>query len=258
MNASAEQWVKVFNGESKPTGEGGRNSNNMRPIVLVCEHASNFVPPNFNGLGLSEKQLQSHIAWDPGALDTAKLMVSKLGATLVASEVSRLIYDCNRPPHSSTAIPLSSEQQSIPGNSSITPADKEQRVETYYRPFEAALTQCIDSLVSPLVVTIHSFTPVYLGKKRDVEIGVLYDTDQRFADAFMRQAGDQPRFNIQRNQPYAPKDGVTHTLTHHALSRGLLNVMLEIRNDLISTLEQQQKMAAYLANLIDLSLLENT
>jgi len=125
MNASAEQWVKVFNGESKPTGEGGRNSNNMRPIVLVCEHASNFVPPNFNGLGLSEKQLQSHIAWDPGALDTAKLMVSKLDATLVASQVSRLIYDCNRPPHSSTAIPLSSEQQSIPGNSSITPAEKE-------------------------------------------------------------------------------------------------------------------------------------
>ena len=109
----------------------------------------------------------------------------------------------------------------------------------------------------PLVVTIHSFTPIYLGQTRDVEIGVLYDADQRFADAFMRQAGDQPRFNIQRNQPYAPTDGVTHTLKHHALSRGLLNVMLEIRNDLISTPEQQKKMAEYLANLIDLSLAEN-
>jgi predicted N-formylglutamate amidohydrolase len=246
MNTSTEQWVKVF------------NSNAGRPIVLVCEHASNFVPLSFHGLGLSEQQLQSHIAWDPGALGTAILMAHKLDAALVASQVSRLVYDCNRPPRSSTAIPFKSEQQSIPGNTAITPAAKEQRVETYYRPFEAALTQCIDSLVSPLIVTIHSFTPIYLGQTRAVEIGVLYDTDQRFADAFMRQAGEQPRFNIQRNQPYAPTDGVTHTLKHHALPRGLNNVMLEIRNDLISIPEQQQEMAAYLANLIDLALSENT
>ena len=246
MHNITEQWVKVL------------SSNSGRPIVLVCEHASNFLPPNFNGLGLSEQQLQSHIAWDPGALATAKLMAHNLDAALVASQVSRLMYDCNRPPHSSTAIPLSSEQQLIPGNTSLTPAAKEQRVETYYRPFEVALTQCIDSVVAPLIVTIHSFTPIYLGQTRTVEIGVLYDTDQRFADAFLRQAEKYPRFNIQRNQPYAPTDGVTHTLKHHALSRGLLNMMLEIRNDLISTPEQQHTMAEYLTHLIDLALLENT
>ncbi len=245
MKTSAEHWVKVF------------NSNPVRPIVLVCEHASNFVPPGFNGLGLNEQQLQSHIAWDPGALKTARLMAHKLEAALVASQVSRLVYDCNRPPNSATAIPLSSEQQLIPGNAAITAKLKEQRVDTYYRPFEAALTKCINSLVAPLVVTIHSFTPIYLGQKRAVEIGVLYDADQRFADAFMRQASQQPGFNIQRNQPYAATDGVTHTLKTHALPRGLQNMMLEIRNDLISTPEQQQKMAAYLTDLIDLALLEN-
>ena len=76
MKTSAEHWVKVF------------NSNPVRPIVLVCEHASNFVPPGFNGLGLNEQQLQSHIAWDPGALKTARLMAHKLEAALVASQVS--------------------------------------------------------------------------------------------------------------------------------------------------------------------------
>jgi predicted N-formylglutamate amidohydrolase len=245
MNTSTEQWVKVF------------NSNAVRPIVLVCEHASNFVPSSFNSLGLNEQQLQSHIAWDPGALETAKLMAHKLEAALVASQVSRLVYDCNRPAHSATAIPLRSEQQLIPGNATITPALKEQRVDTYYRPFEAALKRCIDSLVAPLIVTIHSFTPIYLGQQRAVEIGVLYDADQRFADAFMHQAVRQPRFDIQRNQPYAPTDGVTHTLKTHALPRGLHNMMLEIRNDLISTPKQQQEMASYLTDLIDLALLEN-
>ena len=73
MHNITEQWVKVL------------NNNSERPIVLVCEHASNFLPPNLNGLGLSEQQLKSHIAWDPGALGTAKLMAHNLDAALVAS-----------------------------------------------------------------------------------------------------------------------------------------------------------------------------
>lgn len=106
----------------------------------------------------------------------------------------------------------------------------------------------------PLMITVHSFTPVFLGEQRQVEIGVLHDEDSRFADAFLQQTLTDSRFNIQRNQPYAPTDGVTHTLTHHALPHGLTNVMLEIRNDLIASPLQQQDMAAYLAKHIVLAL----
>lgn len=49
--------------------------------------------------------------------------------------------------------------------------------------------------------------------------------------------------NVQRNEPYGPEHGVTHTLKQHAIKGGHLNVMLEIRNDLIETGIQQKAMA---------------
>lgn len=124
----------------------------------------------------------------------------------------------------------------------------------YYRPFETALSERVALMGKPLIITVHSFTPVFLGEQRQVEIGVLHDIDRRFADAFLQQTSLDARFNIQRNQPYAATDGVTHTLKHHAVARGLANVMFEIRNDLIVSALQQQQMAAYLANHINVAL----
>lgn len=246
MSAIAEQQVSVINGEG------------LRPILLICEHASNFIPENLNGLGLNEQQLQSHIAWDLGALETAVIMAQRLDAPLIAAQVSRLVYDCNRPPDSPSAIPLTSEKRPIVGNIGLSSEAKESRVNAYYRPFEAAVNHRIASMEAPLIITIHSFTPVYLGQQRSVEIGVLHDTDRRFADAFLRYSEQSQRFIVRRNQPYTPKDGVTHTLKLHAIPRRLNNLMLEIRNDLIATPKQQQEMAAYLADLVELALLETS
>ena len=235
MSVSEVAMVNVFNDTSEAQ------------ILLICEHASNFIPAKFNALGLTQQQLESHIAWDPGAIETAQEMAILLDAPLIAAPVSRLLYDCNRPPESPTAIPLASENQPIPGNASLCEADKLSRVTGYYRPFEAAVAKKVASMEMPLIITIHSFTPVFLGQRRQVEIGVLHDKDSRFADAFMHQVSTDTRFNIQRNQPYAATDGVTHTLKHHALPRGLANVMLEIRNDLIASPAQRVQMASYLA-----------
>ena len=230
------------------------NSKGQAPILLVCEHATNFIPARFKDLGLTPTQLQSHIAWDPGAIETAEAMAKMLDAPLISATVSRLIYDCNRPPESATAMPLTSENQIIPGNVDLSEASKKQRVAHYYRPFETALSERVALMGKPLIITVHSFTPVFLGEQRQVEIGVLHDIDRRFADAFLQQTSLDARFNIQRNQPYAATDGVTHTLKHHAVARGLANVMFEIRNDLIVSALQQQQMAAYLANHINVAL----
>ena len=223
------------------------NSTGAAPVLLVCEHATNYIPANFNGLGLTPQQLKSHIAWDPGAIETAEAMALLLGAPLISAPVSRLLYDCNRPPESSTAIPLMSENQPIPGNANLSEEARLQRVTDYYRPFEAAVAKQVSSMDTPLIITVHSFTPVFLGQQRQVEMGVLHDEDSRFADAFLHQVSTEARFNILRNQPYAATDGVTHTLKHQALPSGLANVMLEIRNDLIASPTQQQQMASYLA-----------
>ncbi|MBZ0216689.1 MAG: N-formylglutamate amidohydrolase [Fimbriimonadaceae bacterium] len=220
-------------------------------FLIVCEHASHFIPPNLNNLGLDGDVLKSHIAWDPGALSVAAKISVALDAPLVAQRVSRLVYDCNRPLEAESAIPAKSERYQIPGNIGLTDASRRARHETFYLPFRDKLTGClqqkIDSGYAPALVTVHSFTPVYQGRRRDVEIGVLHDADSRLADSFLKITEPDAPFIIRRNEPYGPADGVTHTLAAHAMPRGLLNVMFEIRNDLITDETSQRDIATWLS-----------
>ncbi len=207
-------------------------------FVLVCEHASHRIPAELNGLGLSDAAARSHIAWDPGALALAREMARALAAPLVATTVSRLVYDCNRPPEAADATPEVSEIYEVPGNRKLSAALRAVRVDAIYRPFRRTLSGVIDARaaagVSPAVVTVHSFTPVWFGQPRKVQIGVLHDSDTRLADALLQRLHAANGMTIARNQPYGPEDGVTHTLRDQAVPRGLPNVMLEVRNDLIA------------------------
>ncbi len=219
-------------------------------IVLVCEHASHFIPPAFNNLGLSEKDRISHAAWDPGAMALSERLSKHLDAPLVANNVSRLVYDCNRPPSAPDAMPARSEVIEVPGNLGLSNADRAARVASYYRPFETTLRKVLDQKAAPIIVTIHSFTPVYHGVHRAVEIGVLHDSDTRLADAMLKTAKLHTQANVERNAPYGPENGVTHTLQEHALKEARLNVMLEVRNDLIQTEAQQDDMGKMMAGWI--------
>ncbi len=221
------------------------NPQGKHRIALVCEHASALIPDHLNGLGLTRDALQSHIAWDPGALLTAQFLSQKLDAVLVAGEVSRLVYDCNRPPESPTAIVEKSEAYTIPGNTDLTIDDRQSRVDSVYTPFTTVLSNTLQAHQNPIVLTIHSFTPIYNGVTRKVEIGVLHDDDSVLADAMLSCSPSQ--YRVERNAPYGPVDGVTHTLKLHALAYKRLNAMLEIRNDLIASEEACEKMAATLS-----------
>jgi len=82
-------------------------------------------------------------------------------------------------------------------------------------------------------------------------MGVLHDEDATLADAMLAIPSTM---EVQRNQPYGPEDGVTHTLKLHAIPNGLLNVMIEIRNDLIATVADQKKVADELSLVISQAL----
>lgn len=131
-------------------------------------------------------------------------------------------------------MPESSELIDVPGNRDLTPADRQARATAVYDPFCAAVSQILDARGSNTVlVTVHSFTPVYFGQPREVEIGLLHDDDSRLVDAMLEHIGRLPGRKVARNEPYGPGDGVTHTLRLHAQPRGLPNVMIEVRNDLM-------------------------
>lgn len=232
------------------------NPDGQSSIVLVCEHASNFIPPIFGNLGLDDEARQNHIAWDPGALDVARGLSKRFDAKLVISNVSRLIYDCNRPPIANDAMPARSETIDVPGNANLTDVQRQDRIARYYDPFCDSLAAAVAATPDPVIVTIHSFTPVYKGQRRSVEIGVLHDLDSRLADAMMQIAGAHTSANVKVNMPYGPEDGVTHTLKEHAATAEHLNVMLEIRSDLIENAAQQEDMADCLAGWLSGALAE--
>lgn len=224
------------------------NAGAKASVVLVCEHASRDIPAHFDGLGIDAAARESHVAWDPGALSVAREMSDELDAVLVAGRVSRLVYDCNRPPEAIGAMPAQSEIFAIPGNATLDEAARAERVARYYEPFRATLAATIKRVDAPVIVTVHSFTPIYHGKPRRVEIGILHDSDTRLADAMLAVAPEFTDLKVERNEPYGPQDGVTHTLKEHGLVHGHPHVMLEIRNDLITTEAEQQQMAAMISN----------
>ncbi|UXU80283.1 N-formylglutamate amidohydrolase [Paracoccus sp. SMMA_5_TC] len=218
-------------------------------IVLVCEHASCRIPEAWGGLGLADDAARAHVAWDPGALDLARGLAARLDACLVHAAVSRLVHDLNRSPDHPGAMPARSELFDIPGNATISPAERLARMRAVYIPFHTDLHGVIAQRLAlglrPVIVTIHSFTPVYFGQPRDVEFGIIHDTDDRFARAVLQNA---PQAMVARlNQPYSAADGVTHTLRLHATPYGLAHAMLEIRNDLIATPAAAAAMADRLA-----------
>jgi predicted N-formylglutamate amidohydrolase len=236
----AENAVEIVN----PEGRGA--------VVLVCEHASNHIPATYGGLGLEDPARQSHAAWDPGAAPLARLLSRALDAPLVAGRISRLVYDCNRPPEAPSAMPERTETIAVPGNVGLDEAARAARVARVYAPFTRATSDLIarrGRAGTPFaLITMHSFTPRWMGQPRAVEIGILHDSDARLADAMLAQ--EVPGRRVERNAPYGPADGVTHSLRLHGIANDLPNVMLEIRNDLIATPAQQDRIAAEVLGLL--------
>lgn len=225
-------------------GEGG--------VILVCEHATNFIPDEYAGLGLGEEALLSHVAWDPGALAVALALSKELDAPLVAPAVSRLVYDCNRPLESESVMPEKSEIYYIPGNTGLSSDQRQARSMRFYQPYRHALESLVETSLKngrhPAIITIHSFTPVFHGQERDLDLGILHDLDGRLAAQLIDVINYDDDLTARLNAPYSSDDGVTYTLSQHASPRRLLSAMIEIRNDLVADQEAQTAMAKRLAS----------
>jgi predicted N-formylglutamate amidohydrolase len=231
------------------------NPDGRGSFVLVCDHASNWVPPSLNGLGLHPGELQRHIAWDPGALELARRLSDLLDAPLVHARVSRLVLDVNRDPTHHGSVVTISEDTVIPGNLDLSVEERSRRVQSIYEPYHQALAHVLERSVTrnaaPRVVSVHSFTPVYRKERRPWHIGVLSAEDRRLSQPLLELLRASGEFHVGDNQPYAPTDGVYHTLDRHASERKLRSVMLELRADLIDDDKSRDQWALRLSQTLE-------
>jgi predicted N-formylglutamate amidohydrolase len=213
------------------------NPGGASEVFLICEHAGRRIPRALGNLGLGEPDLARHIAWDIGARDVAVALSERLDAPLYMQRYSRLVCDCNRRPDVSSFMPELSEATEIPGNLGASPAERARRAEAIFHPFHDAVTAALDARRdagrSTFLVTIHSFTPVFLGVARPWEIGVLFNRDRALAPAVVDWLAVNAARCLGVNQPYSVGDDTDYAIPVHGERRGLPCVEFEIRNDLI-------------------------
>ncbi len=234
------------------------NADGVSDVILIAEHAGRQLPQFTGSLGLDDESMSSHIAWDLGVAELSRLLSRLLDAPLIMQRYSRLVCDCNRAFEAADVIVTESDNVIIAGNINLDAENRQKRYEEIYWPFEDAIEKFVmkrkSAGVNPIIVTIHSFTPVYKEQQRHVDLGVLHDTDSRLADALLEQSKSETQFSSARNEPYTPADGVTHTLIKHGVNNGLLNVMFEVRNDLLSNADSHMLWAQRLYALLQKSL----
>ena len=203
--------------------------------MIVCDHASNRIPEEYASFGFAEDALQTHIAWDPGAIAVARLLSARLDAPLVWPDVSRLVIDCNRAPDASSLIVVESEGRPVPANRALSDEQRKRRLDRIHAPYHAAIDTCLSRRLAArlptALIAIHSFTPVYLGKARPWQVGIVFDDDRRMADVLLSALKADPALTVGINEPYSPADQVYYTVARHAGPRGIPAAMIEIRND---------------------------
>lgn len=205
-------------------------------LLIVCDHAANGLPAEYGDLGLPASEFQRHIAYDPGAAAVARGLAQRLGAPAVLSTFSRLLIDPNRGEDDPTIIMRLSDGAVIPGNASVDGQERARRIARFHAPYHGAIAAAIDRALDtgnpPVIVSIHSFTPVWRRAMRPWHAGVLWDRDPRFAVpliAALRAAAD---LVVGDNEPYTGALA-NDCMYRHASRRGLAHGLVEIRQDLI-------------------------
>ena len=223
-------------------------------FLLTADHAGRAIPRRLDMLGLPQTELARHIAWDIGIAGVTERLSEALDATAVLQSYSRLVIDCNRQPGLDSSIPTVSEHTAIPGNEDLPPADRELRRQEIFVPYHERIAGLLGERRAAgrntLLVAMHSFTPVFKGIAREVEVGVLYNRDARLAHIMLDLLRRDDDLRVGDNQPYAVGDLSDYTVPVHGEQRGLPHVEIEIRQDLIADAAGQATWSARLARLL--------
>ena len=139
-------------------------------------------------------------------------------------------------PGARDAIPVLGEETAIPGNLDLSRDKFEARIREIHQPYQACISDRLDARETSILVDIHSFTPIFKGVARPWHIGLLYSEEQRrLADLLFELIAEDGRIIVGDNQPYAVNIAVDYTIPIHGLGRGIVNIEIEIRQDLITS-----------------------
>lgn len=251
--ASAEDAATDLLAADEPAPYTVYNPEGSAATLIACDHAGNFIPRALGRLGLSEAHLERHIAYDIGVAPVARMLADTLDAPAVMATFSRLIVDPNRQLDDPTLVPRIADGTVVPGNEDLDAAAVERRLSAFFWPYHQAIAARLDAMQAagrvPALVMVHSFTPVMRGRERPWQVGVLWDRDPRLPQPVMERLAARG-IHVGDNEPYSGRHGHGYTQRVHGDGRGLANVLIELRQDLVDTRHGQCRWAQVLGEVL--------
>lgn len=202
------------------------------PVLLTCEHASNRLPDGWSWADEDRWLVNTHWAVDLGIGAITKELAAAIDATAVLARFSRLLIDANRAPTDADLCRKVADGREVALNRGIGPDEVARRLATYHQPFHDAVDRELTGRAGNLVLSMHSFTPVYEGgPPRWMELGVLFDEEEELAvrcAEVLRGHG----FVTALNEPWSGKGGLMFSPRGHAMRHGWRALEVEVRQDL--------------------------
>ena len=224
----------------------GKRSN--ATLLITCEHASERLPAPWHWSAPDRWIVGTHWAYDIGASDLSRDMANAFGATAVLARFSRLLADPNREADAPDLFLTRAEGRAVELNASIDGVEHERRLARLWRPYHAAVTREVARSSAPIVLAVHTFTPVWQGVSREVEVGVLFDEEAELAER-ARAALSATGLRVAMNEPYSGRAGLIYSARRHALAYGRKALELEVRQDLAVEAGVRAKVVAALGTL---------
>lgn len=226
-------------GPSDPPLFSAINPEGRCPALLVADHGGRCFPAALGRLGLDSAVLDRHIAYDIGIDRVTRRLAATLDAPALIHHYSRLLLDPNRPLDDPTSICAISDGTVVPGNLGLSEEDTAARADALFHPYHTAIDERLEGFtgagIAPAFISMHSFTTEMKGVRRPWHIGVLWADDERIPLPLMAKLAQDPNICVGDNQPYSGRTRHGYTVETHAMARGLPNVLIEIRQDLIAT-----------------------
>lgn len=227
------------------------------PLLLSCEHASSYIPEEYENLGLTEDELRrAKDLNEPDVLAVARKVRDLLGGSLMYSQVSRLVSDSNRPPsavaggansyHASavkTELVCSTDREDvlvpIPGNQHLSSEEKLARYNTFTRPYFEAGKELVQRLLDRhgrvVIFSIHSFFPTYNGDVRSTDIDVLFGKQKQKGESLAQVVQSKTKSLVEMNKPWGLLDAQGGVFGELEEVAGVELFAVDIKNTLLTS-----------------------
>ena len=221
-------------------------------ILLIADHASNYVPSSLENLGLQKNLLNSHIAYDLGVKELCINLSTSLKSKYILGEHSRLIIDLNRDKSDPTLIPEIVDRKVIKKNIILNDNDKKIRISKIYNRYHHKIKTAIKNDNITILISLHSFNPIFKNKKRNIHFGILSNKDRRLSDHIITEM-KRRKLKVGDNEPYKG-NLIGDTMYKHGLKNNLHHALIEVRNDLLSSPTKIHRVSTLLKKVINSSI----